>query len=847
MTSEPQPPEAKLEAGAYEVIRQRLTKQGTELTARLEKLNADRKAIFGGIDLALLATSRLTTENNCVPRDMATIGRGRFLFGYNVHLGLRTSMKVEDVFAVYDYHSADHSFHHHKNGLLDDSAFHEDFDYLYKYYKNASFLKFHRSGLHLYMVMQVGREVNEVKTFKWLVNEEQGTLKYLGNRFDHEFVYPPQHEFEWKRVRREMYREGQHPHVSIEDRVFVETIGGDLTVKVENNTDSGKGIYSEPVENKDQTLDDAEIHYAIVGSLILLRVLPYQEKKHRYLVFNERTQEVQRVDSLADSCVLLPDDHGVLFSDGFALQTGALKRIATDRNGMRFERRISSANGEDTLFVFHDLAAGEYQLMPYNLIAQDLATPMFCHGFSLFPGGELLLVNREEEPRKHHVIQSWRTPLVTESRANEAHSKSFLAQVGNADIVRAMAECRGVLTLLEKDDSFSGLYVELARRSGDIADAYFWIDREEAHRLKEVLLEIKRAAESALAEFEKVRAMRKSAATQTADLQARVDAAIGNARGSDPEDILGFVKQLTTLRELRGLAIALRDVRYVDLTASESMDRSLAVNADKVSEKCITFLLKPEALGPYRAQIEGQRTQIDAVKKVTEADDILKVLDQSAGELEMLTTVVSGLKIKDATETTRIVESISELYAQLNQVRALVRNKRSELARAEGAAEFQAQLSLLNQSVLNYLEACTTPEKCDEALTRTMVQVEEIGGRFSDFEEFTLEVTTKREEIYAAFQGKRTALVEARNKRCAALGQSAERILTGLRAKAATFAKPDEIHAWLASDLMAAKLRDLIEELRGLGDSVRADELGTRLKTSNRFETKRISLPMAEI
>lgn len=840
MTSEPQTPDPKLEAGAYEVIRQRLTKQGAELSARLEKLNTDRKAIFGGVELALLSTSRLTTENNCVPRDMAAIGHGRFLFGYNVHLGLRTAMRVEDVFAVYDYHTADHSFHHHKNGLFDDKAFHEDFDYIYKYYKNASFLKFHRAGPHLYMVMQVGREVSEVKTFKWLVNEDNGTLKYLGNRFDHEFVFPPQHEFEWKRARREMYRHGQHPHVSIEDRVFVETIGGDLTVKVENNTESGKGIYSEPVENKDQTLDDAEIHYAIVGSLILLRVLPYQEKTPRHLIFNERTQEVHRVDTLAQSCVLLPDDHGILFNDGFALQTGAVKRLPTDRPGMKFERRISSANGEDTLFVFHDVNVGEYQLMPYNLIAQDLATPMFCHGYSLFSGGEMLLVNGEPEPRKHHVIQSWRTPLVTESRASETHTKSFLAQVGNADIVRAMAECRGVLTLLEKEDSFSGLYVELARRSGDIADAYFWIDREEGHRLKEVLLEIKQTAESALAEFEKVRAMRRSATTQTAELQAKVDAAVSTARGSDPDDILGFVKQLTTLRELRGHAIALRDVRYADLAVAEAMDKSLAESADKVSERCITFLLKPEALGPYRTQIEAQRAQIDGLKKVTDADEVAKALDQSASELEMLTSVVSGLKIKDATETTRIVESISELYAQLNQVRALVRNRRSEMARLEGAAEFQAQLSLLSQSVLNYLESCTTPEKCDEALTRTMVQVEEIGGRFSEFDEFTLEITTKREEIHTAFQSRRASLVEARNKRCAALGQSAERILTGLRGKAATFAKPDEIHAWLASDIMAAKLRDLIAELRGLGDSVRADELTTRLKTLREDALKQI-------
>jgi hypothetical protein len=65
------------------------------------------------------------------------------------------------------------------------------------------------------------------------------------------------------------------------------------------------------------------------------------------------------------------------------------------------------------------------------------------------------------------------------------------------------------------------------------------------------------------------------------------------------------------------------------------------------------------------------------VKKVAEADDIEQALTQSGTELEMLISVVSGLKIKDATETTRIIESISELYAQLNQVRSVLRNRRN--------------------------------------------------------------------------------------------------------------------------------------------------------------------------
>lgn len=839
-TLSPANPSPQLEAGAYEVIRQRLNKHGSELQRRLDLLNADRKAEFGGIETALLTTTRLTTDNNCVPRDMAAIGAKRFLFGYNVHLGLRTTMKIEDVFAVYDYQEGDHSFHTNKEAILGDAQFAEDFAYLYSYYKNATFLKFHRIGPHLYMGFQVGQRATEVKTFKWLVDDEKGTLKYLGNRSDHEFVFPTPQEFAWKRATRDMYIHGEHPHISIEDRVFVETIGGDLTVKVENNTASGRGIYNEPVDNKDQTLDDAEVHYAIVGNLILLKVLPYQEKTWRHLVFNERTREAHRIDSIAESCVLLPDDHGILFPHGYVLQTGEVRRFDTGLPPMRFEKRVAAANGEDTLFVFGHLESGSYLLLSYNLITQSIATPQPCHGFSLFPTGDLVLFDADAEPRKHHVVQVWRTPFLTADVSEAKATQTFLSKIGNAEIVRAMAECRGVLTLLAKDDSFSGLYVELVRSCGDIADSYFWVGKEEAYDLKTTLIEIKTTAEAALGEFEKVRRMRKTAADQTAALQEKSQKALNAASNTDPSGILGFVQLLTTLRELRGQIIALRDVRYTDSAVIDAMDKAVAEGTDKLSAKCVAFLLKPEALDPYRKQISEQQTRVPTLAKVTEALEVEQALAKASSELEMLTAIVSGLKIQDATETTRIIEGISTLFAQLNQVRSVLRNRRNDLAKTEGAAQFQAQLSLLSQSVLNYLEVATTPEKCDESLTRVLVQIEEMETKFSDFDDYAAELVKKREEVQTAFESRRQSLTDALNRRCGSLGQSAERILTSIRNRLASFAKPEEVHAWLAADAMVAKLRDLIDELRKLGDSVRADELGTRLKTVQQDSLKQI-------
>ncbi|MCV5753992.1 DNA repair ATPase, partial [Escherichia coli] len=88
------------------------------------------------------------------------------------------------------------------------------------------------------------------------------------------------------------------------------TIGGDLTIKVENNTEVGLGIYREEVMDKTQSLDDAQVEFARLGSLLLLKVLPYREEQWRYLVFNSLTGKVERIDAIGLACIQLPEDHG---------------------------------------------------------------------------------------------------------------------------------------------------------------------------------------------------------------------------------------------------------------------------------------------------------------------------------------------------------------------------------------------------------------------------------------------------------------------------------------------------------------------------------------------------------
>jgi hypothetical protein len=338
--------------------------------------------------------------------------------------------------------------------------------------------------------------------------------------------------------------------------VFVETVGGDLTIKIENNTDSGEGIYAEDVENKDQTLDDGEIYYAVVGNLILLKIRPYQERDFRYIVYSDKIQKARRLDSIADACVLLPDDHGIIFSNGYYLQSGECKIFESDLTDMLFERRLAAPNGEDFLYVFYNRETGDHVLLRYNLIEQQVETPIRCNGAAFFPAGELICFRAQQEPQKHHALQIWQTPYVSEDFVPETNTDSLLFKIGNRDLVRGMAECHEVLNLIAKEDTYANLYVDLTKLAGDISDAYFWIGNPECFNLKEVLLEIRGTADAAIEEFEKVTRLKQNTAAETKRVEGQTKEILSAVHRQRFDHIDHFVRSLADLRSVRGDIIA---------------------------------------------------------------------------------------------------------------------------------------------------------------------------------------------------------------------------------------------------------------------------------------------------
>lgn len=825
--------DAALAGGNYAVIRRRLEAQGKTLRERAEALNQRRKDTFGGTELAVVANGRVRTEHNCISRDVVNVG-GKLLVGYQVLLGLKQETRVEDVFGLYRFEEGADGYDFSRVPsaevpFLADPAFQKDFGDLFRYYRDCELLQLRANETRLLAVFRIGASVDDVKVCRWRV-DPGGRLTYVDNRGDRDHVYPPSHDFEWTPTGREHQRAGRHPHVNILDEVFVETVGGDLTVKVEDNTEDGEGIYREAVEDANQTLDDGEIHYAKLGTLILLKIKPYREPSYRYLVFNTRTREVVRIDAIGRACVQLPEDHGIIFPGGYYLESGDYKLFDTPIEGLEFKRVIKSPNGEDVLYVFHRRLEGDYVLLPYNLIRKEVQSPIVCNGYSLFEDGRMVVFRAAIEPSRVHPMQVWQTPFVSAEFAAQAPTDgSFLSKVGNAELVRGISDALSIHRLITRAEPDRQTYEDLIAAIGRMRDSYYWLEHAEVD-FKATLDTLARTSELIVDEFEKVLLLRRQAQKALAESEAKQKQILTEVRARTLNSVDAYMKAMTALRQQRGHLITVREVRFIDRARLDALEKEAIEAFDSLTRDCVQFLLRDEALAPLTGDLDRVLTDAEKVDKVADIEPLRKRLAELSEGLDLLTEVIAGLQIDDATQRTTILEGIGDVFGHLNRVRATVEGRRKELLGREGRAEFGAQFKLFGQSVQSALAMCDTPERCDAELSRLMVLLEELEARFSEFDEFLADLAAKRDEVYEAFDTRKQTLLDERNRRVQNIMGAADRILEGVARRTRTFGDEDELNAWFAADGMVQKLRQFAEQLAALGDGVRGDELMGRLK-----------------
>ncbi|MFK0235377.1 DNA repair ATPase [Streptomyces vinaceus] len=820
-----------LEAGTYEVLRDRLAAQAGELARRAAALNSRRVEEFGSTGLALDASERIRTERPSTPRDIVAVG-DTLLFGHHASTAVGPETAVGDVFTLYD-RDLRQLPHTAVPGLLDDPVFLREFAALHRYYREARLLRLRHVDGKLLAVFRTGETSEDIRVLRWALAPD-GTATFLDGRGERDHVLPSSHDFEWTAATREDHALGRHPHVSIGGAVLVSTVGGALTLKTGDGTETDEGIFCEPVAEPLQSLADADIEYAHVGPLIVLRVRPYKEEVRRHLVFNTLTKTAVRLDGIGQAARTLPDGQGIVFPGGYCLATGTSKTFDTATDGLEYERTVFSPHGEDVLYVFHARMEGRGLLLPYNVIRKEIATPIACQGHALFDDGALLVLRADSgEPARVHPLQRWSTPYVCDTHAAALPAGGgALARIGNADLVRGISDCLSLAGAASSTTPTGAGYEALVEACVRTADRYHWLGEPELGDLRAPLNELRATAEQVLAEFDTVRALTRRAAEALAGAAAQTAALVRRLRGEAPRGAAGWVDALTELRRAQGHLLTVKELRYADAERVDELAGEVESDIVSFAGRAVTFLAREDAFAAHHEDVDRLAEDAAAIASAAEAVPLAARLDEQTEGLETVTEVVAAIDFGDATVRTSILERIAEVLGGVNRARATLDARRRELLAREGQAEFAAESALLAQAVTGALATAHNPDACDEQLSRLLLRLENLESRFAESDAFLADLAAKRTQVYETFSARKQTLQDARARRAERLADAAARVLDTVTRRAAALDDPDAIGAFFASDPMVAKIRRTAAELRELGEDTRAEELDGRLKAA---------------
>jgi hypothetical protein len=258
-----------------------------------------------------------------------------------------------------------------------------------------------------------------------------------------------------------------------------------------------------------------------------------------------------RIDAIGLSCLQLPEDQGIIFPGGYYLRTGDYKVFDEDAQSLVFRRQFRAPNGEDVLYVYDRVEDGFYMLLPYNLIRKEIQNPISCHGYSIFDDGKMVMFKSlTDEPTKVHPMQVWQTPFCTQEHAAAAATDgSYLAKVGNAELVRGISEALTLRRMASVEKPTRQSYEDVVRSCNRMVDGFYWLPEAEACNLAEAVAGLLGTAELIIDEFEKVTAIKKRSAQALAESEETQTRIINGLRTNDIKSIEEFMGSLSDLRK----------------------------------------------------------------------------------------------------------------------------------------------------------------------------------------------------------------------------------------------------------------------------------------------------------
>ena len=823
----------EVENSGYQVIKDRLNKQATNLLESINQLNEKRQEAFGGIKREVASRVQIETDVNCILRDAIQI-QGMLLLGHNVQSTLSKDVRIGDVFSLYDVSDDEGTHHIVKKELsgtfLDHPAFIKDFNELYSYYSEALLAQICEQDGKLLIVYQIGSKVEDIKVFRWSI-DRNGNLNYEDSRGEKDYTLARQHDVAFTEISADKKKRSTGL-ITLDERNFIRLEHGKLELVIDDGSKHGTVMLSENVDEKKQSLEDCDVHVATIQDILIAKVIPYREKTARYFIINKILHTAHRVDAIGVACRSLPEGHGIIFPGGVYLSTDELKVFESDVSGWRYQESLRSPNGEDLMYVFYEPAKGEFILSGYNMVNRGVDTPIHGHGYALFDNGSMFVFRSDDDaiPSTIHPMQIWTTSFYDDrNQLNTVDSDNPLASLGNNEIVRALSDMSALRTSIQQKNTTRALYVTIIQSAQKVLDTFYWITDEDLTDAAKFLREIAKTADTAVGEFDKVEKLRRDAVELVGTAQKKGKNILANARTERWEKIDSSMPLIHELREFRGHILSIRDQNFVDTAAIDTLNEEFKEMEQECGQKLLTALSKEEAFDSYRERIAATSEGIDdaAIDLLEEKNEEVNGI---AKDLSTITEVMNEINVNDPTIITKILEIVSSIYADLNQIRARIERILGSKREKALQASFTTQMTLLSQSVTHAINMSKTVDECNEQSSRLMSQIEDMDSKFSQVDKFAEAILEKRTELANLFDNKKQSIANAIQKEIQTAHTSATKILESINSKAKRIKTLDILNGFFVSDPMVTRTKTVIEKLEKLGGVTQAEDINAKLK-----------------
>lgn len=831
---------AQQEQNSLDVIKRRIKEKTNSLKDSIQLLNDERNAEYKSSELALLKTLNIKTELTSNIVDMVKVN-DCIIFGYKIPKNSSQILLVDNILSSFKLNSIENASLEEiglKQSPIYSSKFEADVNNLLKFYTNAEILQFVKTDSNLFISFKIGQKESDLKVFYWDVvgNDLVYKGEYSGTSL---FSNISKLEFSWKQLGRERFISGDCPLVNINDSIFVGNTNGFIRIKNKSTTDNIEKdtILKKELKDSRQSLENASFSYHQVESLFLIKVQPYKENAY-YFIVDTITDTAIEADGLGYAGVMLPENAGIIYSNGYYLKDGGFKKYEhLDKEAYHYET-VKSPNGEDYMYVFYSLKNNTYYLYNYSIVSKEIDAPIIANGYVSIDNGSLLISKTDEKNTygKVHDIQIWKTSFYSDEYYSSLVNKiveNRISKIGNSELVKAIGSLNTIVNFIHNKEVSVSVYENIISMIEQANDGYHWLKEFSDLQISEKLKEVKDSAFLVIQEFKKVEEL-KNFAEQKINKVEKDFNSLNNETYIKNDELAHLMQLIVKINAFIGELSSIKNERYIDISKINVLNDKAEERRVFVNNKIVELLGQDKTYNELEKSIEDTQKAIEKESKYKPLKEINSGIDKLAEQLSIINQEIGTLEFQDTTMLANILEKVATIFAKLNQVKAKGKQKEKDLAFNEAKIEFASHSKLLEQSFKNALNNAHNIEATDGEYANILSVLEGIEARFAEFdtEEFIEQLAKQRESIQTAFETHRQQLQAVLQKKVDNLSKAIEVSLKSITSKASKIDSLKSLSAFFLTDGMVLRVKSLINDIKSLGDINKSEEFATRLKNT---------------